>query len=143
MTDWVLVANLTEVFPRSKPTPTWKPSEGLQKAVLDRVLIAHDDLASLELSVLWHCPLIVFDHTLLTLQIQHSLIGTGYGGACRPGREASTRSRCRVNLLRWRGRVSEWSHLVHEGLKAMSTKHQENPPDPFENLETQWREVNF
>ncbi len=125
MTDWVREANLTEVFPRGKLTPTWRPSEGQQKVVLDRVLrqttsfneflnrgrhsasdrvlIIHDNLASLELSVRWHCPLIVFDHALLTLQIQHSLIGTGYGGACRPGREASTRSRCRVNLRRWRG----------------------------------------
>ncbi len=96
MADWVLAANLTEAFPRGKPTPTWKPSEGPQKAVLDRVLVTHDDLASdsLELSVLWHCPLIVFDHALFTLQIQHSWIGTGYGGACRPGREGSTRSRC-------------------------------------------------
>ena len=115
-------------------TPTCKPSEGQQKAMLDRVLVSHDDLASLELSVRWHCPLIVFDHALLTLQIQHSLIGTGFGGACRPGREAPTRSRCQVNLWRWRGRVSEWSHLVHEGLKAMSTEHQANPLDPFENL---------
>ncbi len=51
MTDWVRAANLTEVYPRGKPTPTWKPSEGPQKAVLDRVLITYDDLASLELSV--------------------------------------------------------------------------------------------
>ncbi len=30
MADWVRAANLTEVFPRGKPTPTWKPSEGPQ-----------------------------------------------------------------------------------------------------------------
>ena len=134
MTDWMRTANLTEVLPRGKLIPTWKPSEGPQKAVLDRVLVTHDDLASLELSVRWHRPLIVFDHALLTLQIQHSLIGTGYGGACRPEREAPTRSRCRVDLRRWRGRISEWSHLVHEGLKVMSAEHQEHPLDPFEHL---------
>ena len=134
MTDWVQAANLTEVLPRGKPTPTWKPSEGPQKAALDRVLVTHDDLASLELSVRWHCPLLVFDHALLTLQIQHTLIGTGYAGACRPEREVSARSRCRVNLRSWRGRVSEWSHLVQAGLKEMSTEHQEHPPDPFESL---------
>ncbi len=102
MTDWVQTANLTEVLPRGKPIPTWKPSEGQQKATLDRVLETHDDLVSLELSVLWHCPLIVFDHALLTLQIPHSLIGIGYGGACQPELEASTRPRCWINLRRWR-----------------------------------------
>jgi hypothetical protein len=72
MTDWVRAADLTEaLLPRGKPTPTWKPSEGPQKAALDRVLVTHDDLASLELSVLWHCPLLVFDHAQLTLQIPH------------------------------------------------------------------------
>jgi hypothetical protein len=123
MTDWVQATNLTEVFPRGKVTPTWKPSEGAQKGVLDRVLITHDDLASLELSVRWHCPLIVFDHALLTLQIQDSLIGTGYGGACGAGRAACSRCRWGVNLGRWRGWVSEWSRLVHEPLNPMSTQH--------------------
>ena len=59
MTDWARAANLTEVLPRGKLIPTWKPSEGPQKAVLDRVLVTHDDLASLELSVRWHRLLIV------------------------------------------------------------------------------------
>ncbi len=26
------------------------------------------------------------------------------------------------------------THLVHEGLRVMSAEHQENPLDPFENL---------
>ena len=30
--------------------------------------------------------------------------------------------------------MSEWNCLVHEGLRAMSAKHKENPPDPFETL---------
>jgi len=134
MNDWVRTTNLTEVLQHEKPTPTWKPSEGPQEATLDRVLVTHDDLPLLELSVKWHHPLIVFDHALLILRIQHSLIGTGYAGACRPDREAFPKSRCRVNLKKWREHVSEWNRLVHAGLRVMSIEHQGNPPDPFEAL---------
>jgi hypothetical protein len=63
-TEWVPTKNLTEVLQHGKPAPTWKPwkpSEGSQ--AFDRVR--------------WPCPLSIFDHTQLTLRLQHSLIGTG------------------------------------------------------------------
>jgi len=134
MSDWVETTGLTEVLPQGKPTPTWKPSEGPQKAMLDRVFLTRNDLPSLELSVQWHYPLLIFDHALLILRIQHSLIGTGYAGACRPDRDAFPSSRCRVNLQKWRDHLSTWNRLVHEELRAMSEEHHDNPPDPFEAL---------
>jgi hypothetical protein len=129
MADWVKRIDLTEVLPQGTPAPTWKPSEGLQKAMLDRAFVTSDDLPLLELSVQWHCPLLVFDHALVILRLQHSLIGTGYAGACRPDRDAFPSSRCRVNLQKWREHMSTWNQLVHEGLRAMSAEHQDNPPD--------------
>ena len=81
MTDWVNKSNLIEVLQRGKPTSTWKPSEGPQSAALDRVFVSRDELPQLELSVHWHCPLIVFDHAVLVLRIKDFLIGTGFAGA--------------------------------------------------------------
>ena len=102
--------------------------------MLDRVFVTRNDLPSLELSVQWHYPLLIFDHALLILRIQHSLIGTGYAGACRPDRDAFPSSRCRVNLQKWRDHLSTWNRLVHEELRAMSEVRHDNPPDPFETL---------
>ena len=133
MTDWLQAINLIEILHQGKPTPTWKPSEGPQEATLDRVFVTHEAPASLELSVQW-CNQLTFDHALLTLRIQHSQIGTGYAGACRPDRDTHPQSRCRVNLRKWRKHVPEWSRLVHEGLSAMSAENQDNPLDPFEAL---------
>ena len=134
MNEWIQTTNLTEVFYQGKPTPTWKPSEGLQEATLDRVLVTQDALPSPELLVQWHSPIMIFDHAVLILRIQHSLIGTGYAGACRPDRDSFPKSRCRINLRKWRTQVNEWSRLVHTGLRLMLAEHQANPPDPFEAL---------
>ncbi len=105
-----------------------------QEEALDRVLVTKDVLPSPELLVQWHSPTITFDHAVLILRIQHSLIGTGYAGACRPDRDSFPRSRCWINLRKWRTQVNEWSRLVHTGLRQMLAEHQENPPDPFEAL---------
>ncbi len=51
MTDWVHAKNLIEVLQQGKPTPTWRPGEGPQRATLDRVLLTHHELPSLELYV--------------------------------------------------------------------------------------------
>ena len=50
MNEWIQTTNLTEVFYQGKPTPTWKPSEGLQEATLDRVLVTQDAPPSPELT---------------------------------------------------------------------------------------------
>jgi hypothetical protein len=121
MNDWIQTNNLTEVFQRGKPTPTWKPSEDPQEATLNRVLVTPNALPSPELSVQWHSPIIIFDHAVLLLQIQHSLIRTGYSGAGKQDRDSFPRSRCRINLRKWRRHVSEWSRLVHTGLPAYDT----------------------
>ena len=134
MSSWVTMTKLTEVLQQGKPTPTWRPSEGLQSAALDRVFVSHDVLPHLDLSVHWHCPLIVCDHALLVLRLQDSLIGTGFAGACKPSREAAPTSRCRVNLRKWREHTDEWQKCVHEGLRVMQEEWQVNPPDPFEAL---------
>ncbi len=81
MTDWINKTTLTEVFDKGRPTCTWRPSEGPQRAALDRVLISQEEASQLELSVEWHCPLTVFDHALLVLRIKDTLIGTGFAGA--------------------------------------------------------------
>jgi hypothetical protein len=92
MNKWVQTIGLTEVLQHGKPTPTWRPNECTKKAMLDRVFVTPDACPLPELSVQWHSPNIVFDHAVLLLRIQHSLIGTGYAGACRSDREAFPRS---------------------------------------------------
>jgi hypothetical protein len=72
---------------------------------------------------------------MLLLRIQHSLIGTGYAGACRPDREAFPRSRFRLNLRKWQKHVGEWSEIVRAKLQQLSEEHHVNPPDPFEALQ--------
>jgi hypothetical protein len=133
MNEWLQATRLTETLCQGKPFPTWKPSEGPQAAALDRVFTNHESLSSLKLSIEWNNSL-VFDRALLTLRIQHSLIGTGYAGACQPDLNAYPNSRCRVNLRQWRKHTHEWSRLVQEGLRVMSAEDQNNPnpPDPFE-----------
>ena len=133
MTDWITKTNLTEVFQNGSPTCTWRPSEGPQRAALDRVLLSQEEASQLELSVEWRCPL-VFDHALLVLRIQDTLIGTGFAGACKPSREAIPVPRCRVNLRKLRENIDEWQQGVHEGLREMQREWQDNPPDPFEAL---------
>ncbi len=107
-------------------------TEGPQRAALDRVLISQEEASQLELSVEWHCPLTVFDHALLVLRIQDTLIGTGFAGACKPSRETIPVSRCRVNLRKLREHIDEWQQGVHGGLRVMQREY--NPPDPFEAL---------
>ena len=133
MNDWVRGTNLTEVLQQSKPTPTWRPSEGPQEATLDRVFTTRESLPSLGLSVQWCSPLI-FDHASLLVRIDHSQIGTGYAGACRPERDAYPASRCSVNLRQWRKHIPEWSQLVQEGLATMSAEPHDTPLDPYEAL---------
>ena len=134
MTDWINKTTLTEVFEKGRPTCTWRPSEGPQRAALDRVLISQEEASQLELSVEWHCPLTVFDHALLVLRIKDTLIGTGFAGACKPSREMIPVSRCRVNLRKLREHIDEWQQGVREGLRVMQREWQDNPPDPFEAL---------
>ncbi len=126
MNEWVQTSGLTEVLQHGKPT--WRPNEVTKKAMLDRVFVIPDACPLPELSVQWHSPNIVFDHAVLLLRIQHSLIGTGYAGACRPDREAFPRSRCRVNLRKWRRHVSEWSEIVSAKLLQLSE-------EPFEAVQ--------
>ena len=68
---------------------------GLQSAALDRVFITHSDLSSLDMTLLWIKPLIVFDHALIMLRLSREMIGVGYAGACRPGDSEVSPSRCR------------------------------------------------
>jgi hypothetical protein len=122
MNEWVQARNLTEVLHQGRPPPTWKPNEGPKKApwLLDRVVVTPEAHLSTELSVQWHSPLIIFDHAVLLLRVQHSLMEPGwseYVGACRPDREAFLRSRCRVNHRKWLRHVSEWSQMVSMGLR--------------------------
>ncbi len=135
MNEWVQASGLIEILQQGKPTPTWRPSVGTKKAMLDRVFVTPDTRPIPELSVQWHSPHIVFDHAVLLLRIQHSLIGTGYAGACRPDREAFPRSRCRVNLRKWQRHVGEWREIVRAKLQQLSEEHHVNPPDPFEALQ--------
>jgi hypothetical protein len=110
MNERVQTSCLTEVLQHGKLTPTWRPNESPKKAMLDRVFVAPDVYPLPELSVQWHSPDIIFDHAVRLLRIQqHSRIGTGYAGACRPDREAFPRSRCRVYLGKWRRHIGEWS----------------------------------
>jgi len=86
MEDWVRTSAITEISHSGGLSPTWKSNAGMQMAVLDRIFVTHEDSRSMELSVHWCQPLIVFDHALLLLRIHQSLAGSGYAGACRPDR---------------------------------------------------------
>jgi len=134
MAAWIQESQLIEVSQRGKRTATWRPSEGHQRAILDRVFISADHLCSMDLSVHWHHPMIVFDHALLILRIQNSLAGTGYAGACRPLSETNPPARCPIDLKKWKSRLDVWQHLLSSGLQYMESEHAENPPDPFESL---------
>ncbi len=74
----------------SLKTPAWQTDPDVEaerrpeEAMLDRVFFTPDACPLPELSVQWHSPDIIFDHAMLLLRIQHSLIGTGYAGAWRP-----------------------------------------------------------
>ena len=129
MNDWITVTRLTEVFQQGVSTPTWRPSNGPKRATLNRVLVAQVDQQQVDLTVQWRSPLITFDHALLIIRIQHPLIGTGYAGACRPDRDAFPQSRCRVNPRKWKENVGEWNRLLLEGLRVMSEKHHDHPPE--------------
>ncbi len=82
-------AGPTEVLPGRKPCSTWRACVGQQSAALDRVFVTQPDLPPLDMTVLWHMPLIVFDHALILLRLPREMLGVGYAGACRP---ASLRS---------------------------------------------------
>ena len=71
---------------------------GPQSAALDRVFVTQPDLPPLDMTVLWHMPLIVFDHALILLRLPKEMIGVGYAGACRPGESEVPSSRCCVNM---------------------------------------------
>jgi hypothetical protein len=75
MNDCLQAENLTEVLYHGMPTPTWKPSEGPHAATLDQVFVSHQCLPSLDLSLHWKISL-AFDHALLIISMQHSVIGT-------------------------------------------------------------------
>ena len=59
----------------------------------------------------------------------------GRGGRER-GREVSRQSEGGPGAGReqWRKHIPEWSKLVHDGHRVMSTESQANPPDPYEAL---------
>ncbi len=78
-------AGLTEVLPRGRPCSTWRACVGPQSAALDRVFVTQPDLPPLDMTVLWHMPMIVFDHALILLRLPREMLGVGYAGACRPG----------------------------------------------------------
>ena len=67
MNEWVQASGLTEILQQGKPTPTWRPSEGTKRAMLDRVFVTPDARPTPELLVQWHSPHIVFDHAVLLL----------------------------------------------------------------------------
>lgn len=134
METWVRASALTEVAQTGKLLPTWKSNAGIQKAVLDRVFESQAISHSMMLSVIWCQPLIVFDHALLLLRIQHSSVGNGYAGACRPDRELLTHPRCQVNLTKWKHYVMVWQSLLCNGLQLLAEEQKDSPPDPFEAL---------
>ena len=65
---WILANNLTEVLPGLLPKPTWRPSEGPQLAVLERILVSHQDKDTLPIEKLvhWSHSHTEFDHALIT-----------------------------------------------------------------------------
>ena len=77
-------AGLTEVLSGGKPCSTWRACVGPQSAALDRVFVTQPNLPPLDMTVLWHMPLIVFDHALILLRLPREMFGAGYAGACRP-----------------------------------------------------------
>ncbi len=137
MNEWAQTSGLTEVLQHGKSTPTWRLNQGPEKVMLDRVYVTPDTCPLPELSVQWHSPDIIFDHAVLLFRIQHSLIGTGYAGACRPDREAFPRSSCQVNLGKWRRHISELSETVSTKLRQLKEEHKNNPPaisDPASDI---------
>jgi hypothetical protein len=105
MNEWVQTSGLTEVLQHGKPTQTWRPNEGPKKAMTGCWL--PQMLAPCQSSQYNGIVQISYSTAVLLLRIQHSLIGTGYAGACCPDREAFPRSRFRVNLGKWRRHISE------------------------------------
>ena len=134
MEDWVRSLALTEISHPIRPRPTWKSSAGMQTAILDRIFVSLADSRSMELSVYWCQPLIVFDHALLLLRIHQSLVGSGYAGACRPDRVIPSRPRCQVDLKKWKQYLPLWQRLLSSGLQHMEEEQTASPPDPFEAL---------
>ncbi len=76
-------AGLTEVLPGGNPSSTWRACVGPQSAALDRVFVTQPDLPPLDMTVLWHMPLIVFDHALILLRGDDRC---GICGRMSPGR---------------------------------------------------------
>jgi hypothetical protein len=62
----------------------------------------------------------VFDHAMISLQLPHTVAGIGFAGACRPLQQSvSNRSRCRVNLRKFREPeiIAEWNRLLQLSLR--------------------------
>ena len=108
---------------------------GPQSAALDRVFVTQPDLPPLDMTVLWHMPMIVFDHALILLRLPREMLGVGYAGACRPGESEVPSSRCCVNMPKWYTQVDEWRRLLQSCLQA--TESQRAPMDTFEALKMQ------
>ena len=125
-------AGLTEILPGGRPCSTWRACVGSQSAALDRVFVTQPDLPPLDMTVLWHMPMIVFDHALILLRLPREMLGVGYAGACRPGESEVASTRCCVNMPKWYTQVDEWRRLLQRCLQA--TESQRAPMDTFEAL---------
>jgi hypothetical protein len=82
--------------------------------------------------VLWHMPLIIFDHALNLLHLPREMIDVGYAGACRPGESEVPSSRYCANMPKWYTQVDDWRRLLQIHLQA--TESQRAPMDTFEAL---------
>ncbi len=105
---------------------------GPQSVALHRVFVTQPDLSPLDMTVLWHMPLIVFDHALILLRLPREMIGLGYAGACRPGESEVPSSRCCVNMPKWYTQLDEWRRLLQ--IHLQKSESQRAPIDTFEAL---------
>ena len=118
-TVWLSQTPLREVS-ASPLQATWKACLQSRKATLDRAWIFPDNLPVSDLRVSWAGVQPVFDHAMILLRLPHTVAGMGFAGACRPLRQpVSDRSRCRVNLRKFREPeiVAEWSRLLQLSLR--------------------------
>ena len=136
MTAWLSQTPLREVS-TSPLQATSKACLLPRKATLDRAWIFPDNLPVSDLLVSWAGAQPVFDHAMILLRFPHNVAGMGFGGACRPLRQTvSDRSRCRVNLRKFREPeiVAEWSRLLQLSLReapdVLSSLTADNPESP-------------
>ena len=136
MTAWLSQTPLREVS-TSPLQATWKACLLPRKATLDRAWIFPENLPVSDLLVSWAGVQPVFDHAMILLRFPHNVAGMGFAGACRPLRQTvSDRSRCRVNLRKFREPeiVAEWSRLLQLSLReapdVLSSLTADNPESP-------------